>query len=117
MANYPYQYNQFTTPTNMAPMQMPQLFQPANGVFYLINSKAELNNVPVSNNITAAVCFNDGFLYLKTLQNGTPTTVSYKIISCEEEVTISDRFAKIEERLDLLEKNQIKKGGSLDVLL
>ena len=117
MANYPYQYNQFTTPSNVAPMQMPQLFQPASGVFYLINSKAELNNVPVSNNISAAVCFNDGFLYLKTLQNGTPTTVSYKIVSCEEDITTSDRLAKIEERLELLEKNQAKRGGNLDVLL
>lgn len=119
MANYPYPYNQFNGQPGATPVPMSQIFQPSNGNFYLINSAGELSNVPISNGISAALCFNEGVLYLKALQNGSPTVVPYKIIpyndSPKEEV---DRFAKIEERLEQLENSlKSKKGGGLDGLI
>lgn len=107
-----------------------QFFPQPQGSVYMINNSSEINNIPISGNLSAIVCLNEGILYLKTLQNGTPMMLSYKLNSIEnqsssevkeEDVTnkkITDFLKNYDERLNKIEdaliKTKEKNGGKLD---
>lgn len=107
-----------------------QFFPQPQGSVYMINNSSEINNIPISGNLSAIVCLNEGILYLKTLQNGTPMMLSYKLNSIEnqsssevkeEDVTnkkIADFLKNYDERLNKIEdaliKTKEKNGGKLD---
>lgn len=55
------------------------LFPQPQGNVYNINSTLEVANVPVGAGISVALCLNEGFMYIKTMQNGNPLFWAYKI--------------------------------------
>lgn len=70
--------------TNSVPPQFQQqnvqpLFPQPQGNVYNINSTLEVANVPVGAGMSVALCLNEGFMYIKTLQNGNPLFWAYKI--------------------------------------
>ena len=36
-------------------------------------------NVPIGSGLSAAICLREGIMYLKTLQNGNPVILAYKL--------------------------------------
>lgn len=69
--------------TNSQPQMQQQNIQPLfpqpQGNVYNINSTLEVANVPVGAGISVALCLNEGFMYIKTMQNGNPLFWAYKI--------------------------------------
>lgn len=120
--NYSYQK---TTPQQF-------LVQPQ-GMVYFINNSQELNNIPLSptTGVSVAICIPEEMCYIKTLQNGLPMILNYKLVSQSQLQTQSstqtedqkedkkdcyELFKQLDERLKKLEKS-LGKGGKLDELI
>lgn len=65
------------------PQTQQQFFLQSQGNLYMINSPLEVSNVPVGVGLSAAISLSEGLLYLKTMQNGVPMVVGYKLSSLE----------------------------------
>lgn len=113
-----YTLNGINFPNNTQSQQINQQFLPTpQGSLYMINNPSELSNVPVGFGLSVAISFSENLLYLKTIQNGVPVVVGYKISSLEniptagtlslnkEEQQILSRIDKIEKTLEGLNKN------------
>lgn len=76
--NYQFPYGQQNnTMTNQ--FQPQQLFPQPQGNVYTINNSLEVANVPMSGGLSVALCLSEGLLYLKSMQNGNPMFMVYKI--------------------------------------
>jgi len=86
-----YQGFQFNSPPPNQPQpqqgmfQSQQFFPQPQGNIYLINNFLEMANVPTGVGISAALCLSEGVMYLKTMQNGQPMVVGYKISPFDKE--------------------------------
>jgi hypothetical protein len=49
----------------------------------MINTSNDISNVPVGAGLSAAICLREGIMYLKTIQNGSPMLLGYKLSSLE----------------------------------
>lgn len=83
--------------------QQPMFPQP-NGNIYVISNSLEVANVPAGAGITAALCQSESLLYLKTVQNGVPTFLAYKLSPYTESPRIQSQENDTETRLAALEK-------------
>ena len=99
MANFNSIYNI----PNFYNSQQPMFPQP-NGNIYVISNSLEVANVPAGAGITAALCTNENLLYLKTIQNGTPTFLAYKLSPYTESPKMQPQEDEVEKRLTLIEK-------------
>ena len=80
------------------------MFPQPNGNIYVISNSLEVANVPAGAGITAALCQNESLLYLKTVQNGVPTFLAYKLTPYTESPRMQPQENDIEIRLAALEK-------------
>ena len=124
------------------PYQATQYFPQPQGSIYMIGSSNDIANVPVGAGLSAAICLREGLIYLKTIQNGSPMLLGYKLSPLEgngllqdqknqnqnqatpiltnqeptPEVTIEQRILKVledfEDRLKKLEGADKAKGGT-----
>ncbi len=79
MSNYtPFNQNQ-----TFQPYQATQYFPQPQGSIYMIGNSSDIANVPVGAGLSAAICLREGILYLKTIQNGSPMLLGYKLSSLE----------------------------------
>lgn len=83
--------------------QQPMFPQP-NGNIYVISNSLEVANVPAGAGITAALCQSESLLYLKTVQNGVPTFLAYKLTPYTESPRMQQQENDVEIRLAALEK-------------
>lgn len=83
--------------------QQPMFPQP-NGNIYVISNSLEVANVPAGAGITAALCQSESLLYLKTVQNGVPTFLAYKLTPYTESPKMPTQENDLENRLATLEK-------------
>ena len=83
--------------------QQPMFPQP-NGNIYVISNSLEVANVPAGAGITAALCQSESLLYLKTVQNGVPTFLAYKLTPYTESPKMTAQENDLEIRLATLEK-------------
>lgn len=113
--------------------QIQEMFPQPQGSIYSISSPAELGNVPIgSTGVSAAVCFAEGLMYIKSFQNGAPVIMPYRITPYTREENISsaaatekaqpapsieDRMGAIEKQLASLEQLLKSKGDKFDDLL
>lgn len=75
MSNYvPFNQNQ-----NYQPYQATQYFPQPQGSIYMIANANDVANVPVGAGLSAAICLRDGIMYLKTIQNGSPMLLGYRL--------------------------------------
>lgn len=138
--NYQLSYGQPQPSQNM-PQSMPQFqsqqfFPQPQGNVYTINNSLEVANVPMSAGLSVALCLSEGLLYLKSMQNGNPMFMAYKIMpydntkenqqnnqSNQNDVlnALVENFQKCQERLNILEKEvkTLKKndGGKINELI
>lgn len=80
------------------------MFPQPNGNIYVISNSLEVANVPAGAGITAALCQSESLLYLKTVQNGVPTFLAYKLTPYTESPKMQQQENDIETRLATLEK-------------
>ena len=99
MANFNSIYNI----PNFYNSQQPMFPRP-NGNIYVISNSLEVANVPAGAGITAALCTNESLLYLKTVQNGVPTFLAYKLSPYTESPKMQPQEDEVEKRLTLIEK-------------
>ena len=108
--NYP--NLQFTPqqPTQNA-FQSQQFFPQPQGNIYLINNSLEMANVPTGVGVSAAICLSEGVMYLKTMQNGNPMFIGYKISPFDNTNSSTPKTEKVNstsqeliDRIDSLEK-------------
>lgn len=89
------QYQQQQAANNNMPQFQQQNIQPLfpqpQGNVYNINSTLEVANVPVSGGMSVALCLNEGFMYIKSLQNGNPLFWAYKITPYDNSVPLQQQ--------------------------
>lgn len=123
-------YVPFNQNQNYQPYQATQYFPQPQGSIYMIANANDVANVPVGAGLSAAICLRDNVMYLKTIQNGSPMLLGYRLAPLDgngadsiQEQTQSPADTKITailedygKRLETLEKqitNQTtKKGGN-----
>lgn len=129
MANNYYSNQMFSAGS---PAQTQQFFPQPQGNAYLINNSLEVANVPMSGGVSVALCMSEGLMYLKTMQNGNPMFMAYKIIPYDNNNSNNDRnetsqndlitkqlndfntrLSTIEQKLTNLKNN----GGNLNELI
>lgn len=96
-----YNYNPSQQSFNNLQVQNPQiqpLFPQPQGNVYTINSTLEVANVPVGAGISVALCLQEGYMYIKTMQNGNPLFWAYKI-------TPYDTSKPAQEQKEIVRKN------------
>ncbi len=124
--NYPYTQGTMNTFPNQ------QFFPQSQGNVYLINNPNEVASIPVGAGVSVALCAKEGLMYIKTMQNGNPMMISYKLNSLDSPTTSNensqsstqnntnevlknyeDRLRKIESII-FKEKTKEKSGGKLE---
>ncbi|HAU86307.1 MAG TPA: hypothetical protein DCW90_12675 [Lachnospiraceae bacterium] len=101
-----------------------QFFPQSQGGVYLINNSLEVANVPIGAGISVALCMNEGVMYIKGMQGGMPSLMTYRISPYENAPTtkeappapaqekqkpqqdLLDIITKLEERIASLEKKK-----------
>lgn len=103
-------YNNIQLPNQ----QVQPLFPQPQGNVYTINSTLEVANVPVGAGISVALCLQEGYMYIKTMQNGNPLFWAYKITPydtskpAQEEQKEEDIFQNFNLRFEKLEKEIVE---------
>lgn len=91
-----------------APQQQPMFPQP-NGNVYIIQNSLEVANIPAGAGITLALCLGENLLYIKSMQNGVPSFLAYKIAPYNEgpqtqTQTTNNETSDLEARVNALEQ-------------
>lgn len=133
MSNYlPLTQNQTQTQSYQPyqPYSATQYFPQPQGSIYMIGASNDVANVPVGAGLSAAICLREGIMYLKTIQNGSPMLLGYRLSSLEgggaepiqeaEKAPENEKIAAIlkeyDDRIKQLEQmlKTTKKGGSTE---
>lgn len=122
-------YTPFSQNQSFQPYQATQYFPQPQGSIYMIANANDVANVPVGAGLSAAICLREGILYLKTIQNGSPMLLGYRLAPLDGGETTQEPNIQVEEskiaatlldygkRLEALEKQLTipktpKKGGN-----
>lgn len=106
------------------------LFPQTQGNVYFLNNIQEINNIPVSNGVSAAFSLSEGILYLKTIQNGSIILNGYRLSALEQVLisnsadttesatnvieTLQKSIEELKDRVAALEKQPTKEGGNIE---
>ena len=66
----------------------------------MIANSGDVANVPVGAGLSAAICLREGIIYLKTIQNGSPMLLGYKLAPLEGEQTNETSSPKENNEMD-----------------
>ena len=84
-------YMNYNQNAGFQPYQATQYFPQPQGSIYMIGSSNDVANVPVGAGLSAAICLREGLIYLKTIQNGSPMLLGYKLSPLEGNATIQEQ--------------------------
>ena len=84
-------YMNYNQNTGFQPYQATQYFPQPQGSIYMIGSSNDVANVPVGAGLSAAICLREGLIYLKTIQNGSPMLLGYKLSPLEGNTTVQEQ--------------------------
>lgn len=93
------------------------------GSVYLIGSSLEIANVPMNNGLSVALCLNEGLMYIKSMQNGTPNFMVYTIAPYEKkdnkQSSVDEKSSEdfLLSKIGALEKKVDELGGKISELL
>lgn len=122
-------YTTFNQNQTYQPYQATQYFPQPQGSIYMIANANDVANVPVGAGLSAAICLREGIMYLKTIQNGSPMLLGYRLAPLDGNEVPQDNSQTAAEpkitailqdygkRLEALEKQlnntgATKKGGN-----
>lgn len=83
-------YMSYNQNNNFQPYQATQYFPQPQGSIYMIGSSNDVANVPVGVGLSAAICLREGLIYLKTIQNGSPMLLGYRLSPLENNSSIQE---------------------------
>lgn len=86
----------------------------------MIQNSLEVANIPTGAGITVAICQPESLLYVKTIQNGAPSLIAYKLSPYNDKpatqaTPIEERVAELEKKFDALiggKKNELSDSKS-----
>lgn len=115
----------YTYGPQMASYQPNAFFLQPHGSVYLIGSSLEVANVPMNNGISVALCLNEGLMYIKSMQNGTPNFMVYTIAPYDKkdnnnvQSSVDEKSSEdfLLSKIGALEKKVEELGGKLNELL
>ena len=115
----------YTYGPQMASYQPNAFFLQPHGSVYLIGSSLEVANVPMNNGISVALCLNEGLMYIKSMQNGTPNFMVYTIAPYEKkdnnniQSSVDEKSSEdfLLSKIGALEKKIEELGGKINELL
>lgn len=84
--------------------------QPVGNV-YNLNSASDIGNVPFGGNVSVGLCLSENIIYIKSLQNGTPMILGYKLSPLENlntNQTVQNSDNRLEELIATLNENNKK---------
>lgn len=92
-----------------------QMFPQPNGNVYVIQNSLEVANIPAGAGLTAALCLPENLMYLKTIQNGVPSFLAYKLVPYSEAPqqkqaatnSLENRVAALEQKISSLGGGQV----------
>lgn len=88
---------------------MAQFLPQPQGNVYLINSSNEITLVPVGTvGVSVAICMTEGVMYLKTMQNGNPMLLRYKLNSLDVPVSTNHTTEQVPNNDDKMFNNILK---------
>lgn len=76
-------YMNYNQNNSYQPYQATQYFPQPQGSIYMIGNLNDVANVPVGTGLSAAICLREGIIYLKTIQNGSPMLLGYRLSPLE----------------------------------
>lgn len=96
--------------------------QPVGGV-YSLNTSSDVNNLPTGNGLSIGLCMNESTLFIKSLQNGEPMFLAYKLsplsapAADQKDEKLNNYLKQQDEKISTLEleikKLKEKVGGEL----
>ena len=95
---------------NFQPYQATQYFPQPQGSIYMIGSSNDVANVPVGAGLSAAICLREGLIYLKTIQNGSPMLLGYKLCPLESNTLAQEQ--KIQNQTNPTSDPSISSGSA-----
>ncbi len=95
-------------PVNSFPTQT--IFPQPVGSLYNLNTASEIGNIPTGTDLSVGLCLQEGVMYLKTLQNGAPVLLGYKLSPLGESSNSSNNQIEENQNNDNLD---IKKIGNI----
>ncbi len=84
-------YMNYNQNAGFQPYQATQYFPQPQGSIYMIGSSNDVANVPVGAGLSAAICLREGLIYLKTIQNGSPMLLGYKLCPLEGNTVVQEQ--------------------------
>lgn len=123
-------YNQYSSNYSY---QQAQYFPQPQGNAYIVDNSLEVANIPMGTGVSVILCPSEGSMYLKAMQNGSPSISVYKISPFDNNqynknenqnndqdiqsiiLKMEEKISKLEKTVDKLSKNNI--GGGLNELL
>ena len=87
-------YMTYNQNNNFQPYQATQYFPQPQGSIYMIGNSNDVANVPVGVGLSAAICLREGVIYLKTIQNGSPMLLGYRLSPLENSSSIQESNAQ-----------------------
>lgn len=93
------------------------MFPQPNGNVYIIQNSLEVANIPAGAGITLALCLGENLLYIKSMQNGVPSFLAYKLTPYTNDVSPQNEAPNLETRVSVIEQklNTILGGVNGDV--
>lgn len=76
------------------------LFPQPVGNVYNLNTAADIVNIPTGAGISLGLCLNENLLYIKSLQNGAPALLTYRLGPVETTDTSEDTHIKDNEKIN-----------------
>lgn len=84
-------YMTYNQNSSYQPYQATQYFPQPQGSIYMIGNSNDVANVPVGAGLSAAICLREGIIYLKTIQNGSPMLLGYRLSPLEGNGTTQEQ--------------------------
>lgn len=96
------------------PYQGTNFFPQPQGNVFVINSSAEVSNIPASSNLSAILCPSEQLLFVKSIQNGAPSLLGFSLTPYElrQSSAQDSRVSALEQEVAELKK--LIKGGRLN---
>lgn len=70
-------------PSPSSNYQSAAIFMPPMGSVYNLSNANEVGNIPMGSGVSVGLCLPEGSLYIKSLQNGVPAVLGYRLVPLE----------------------------------
>lgn len=95
-------------PMMPASFQTQTIFMQPIGSVYGLGASSEVGNIPISSGVSIGLCLPEGTMYLKSMQNGGPVLLGYKLSPLEQSAPAANELQEAPKTEDLFKKYDAK---------